>query len=247
MKPSTRSSIVLAMLFLTSACAALPASAPASDESDRITTLPEITASTSTATVALPLPTATAPPDPPATGTSAATAPVITQTAAPTLEVFSLPPLPDVPSLTGYNSPGLRRLERPAAVTREGITVSVDQVAVYADHIELLYTIRDVPGEVLFDPMTDDDALSCGGTESYGNLALPDGRVIVAADYLLDGKVFGTITPPAWGYLIHIYPETAPAEVDELTFSLGCIGIARTDLAPLDWAIPFRITPAGGS
>lgn len=169
-----------------------------------------------------------------------------TQTESPTSTpaVITVPTMENVPLLQGYGYYGVRVLEQPAAVTRDGITVQVEQVIIYPDSIELVYTVRDIPHEILFVPMVTREENTCGGPDSYANLRLPSGETIYAENYLLDGKAFGTIQgPTAYGYLIHIYRTTVPAEVREMTLVLKCIELAKMDKAPLNWEVPFRLRP----
>lgn len=149
----------------------------------------------------------------------------------------------DVPLLDGYRSYGSRVLAQPAAVVRDGITVAVEQVAVYQERIELVYTVRDIPHALLFDPMNDDPSLSCGGPDAYPNLLLPDGTVIYPENYLLDGKARGMFEPFAASYLIHLYRKEIPADVTELTLYLNCLELMRLDQSPKHWYVPFRIVP----
>lgn len=168
------------------------------------------------------------------------------QTVSPTTTpaVISVPTMENVPLLQGYGSIGARVLEQPAAVVRDGITVQVEQVIVYPGSIELVYTVRDIPHEILFDPFTTPEENICGGPDSYANLMLPGGEIIYAENYLLDGKAFGTIQgPTASSYLIHLYHATVPEDVREMTLVLKCLELVDLDKAPLDWEVPFRVVP----
>lgn len=123
--------------------------------------------------------------------------------------------------------------------------MAVEQVVVYPDRTELVYTIRDIPQTVLFDPMTDDVSLSCGGPESYANLKLPDGTILYAENYLLDGKAYILGSPAAWKFAIHLYNASIPEDISELIFVLNCVELIRLDRGFQNWEIPFRIVPAG--
>lgn len=182
-------------------------------------------------------------PQPAAAATLSPTA-TITPAGAPTAVL--IPTMVDVPLLEGYRGYGSRVLAQPVGVVRDGITVAVEQAAVYADRVELVYTVRDIPHDSLFDPMNDDLALSCDGPVKYPNLLLPDGTVIYPENYLLDGKARGMFEPFASTYLIHLYRASIPAEVTDLTMYLGCLELPRLDRAPQDWYVPFKIVPAGG-
>lgn len=198
---------------------------------------------------AAPTPTTTPSPAPARVALALTQEHIPTESAVPTTavtpEVISVPTLQNVPLLEGASNFGVRVLERPAAVVREGITLAVEQVIVFPDHIELVYTLRDIPHAVLHNPFSDDMAYSCGGPDSYANLILPNGEIIYPEAYLLDGKAWGTMEAFASGYLIHIYRVTLPAEVREMRFSLACLGLAHLERAPLNWEVPFRVAPVG--
>lgn len=183
--------------------------------------------------------TSTPTPQPSATATPQAASPQIASP-SPTLVITSLPTMADVP--IHPVSPGARVLEQPVAVVRDGIIVAVEQAAVYPERVELVYTIRNLPAEVLFDPLNASVETDCGGPDSYPSLRLPDGTLIPAVDYMLDGKAYDTINQPfARGYAIHLFRAAVPAEVQEMQMVLHCIALARLDRAPLDWVVPFRV------
>lgn len=58
-----------------------------------------------------------------------------THTPEYTAVVIPIPTMENVPLLMGYNAYGIRVLEQPAAVVRECITLTVEQVIVFPDHI----------------------------------------------------------------------------------------------------------------
>jgi hypothetical protein len=226
------------MLLFSSACAAAPAQA----------TVPTLdvgaihTAAVKTMLAGAAAAAHTPSPSPSAALTEAAPSP--TQTPTPTAEpaVISVPTMADVPSLGAVRGPGVRVLEQPAAVVRDGITVAVEQVAVYPERVELVYTVRNIPRSVLFDPFADDESVVCGGPDSYANLLLPDGRLVYSEPYLLDGKAFGVANESfARSYIIHLFKADVPADVHEMKMVLACLELARLDRAPRDWVISFRV------
>jgi hypothetical protein len=162
--------------------------------------------------------------------------------AQPTVEI-GVPTMENVPTLTGYNTPGIRVLERPVAIVRDEIILAVEQVIVFSDLIELVYTVRNIPHAILFDPFTDDTAFVCGGPASYPNLMLSDSTIIYPESYLLDGKTFGLNEAFARSYLVHIYKAGMPAEVSEMKLVLDCLELASLDRSPRNWEVPFRIVP----
>jgi hypothetical protein len=121
--------------------------------------------------------------------------------------------------------------------------MTVEQVIVFSDQIELVYTVRNIPQAILLDPFTDDTASICGGPASYPNLLLPDGTVLYPESYLLDGKTFGLNEAFARSYLVHIYKAGVPADVSEMKFVLDCLELASLTRSPLNWEAPFRIEP----
>lgn len=245
MKRSSTLLASLAFIILSGACSAAPQppAAAAIDASAIHTTVAKtLFAAAALTPMAAPSPPVQAQP----TGSIPTPTPEITPTSSPTPvpAVITVPTMENVPMLAGYTTAGARKLEQPVAVVREGIMLAVEQVAVYADSIELVYTLRDIPHESLFDPMTTEESNTCGGPESYPNLILPGGEIIYAENYMLDGKAYDTITGPfARVYSIHIYRAAVPANVGEMTLYLDCIALARLDSAPRYWRVPFRIAP----
>lgn len=231
---------IISILILTSGCSNEPAqiSAPTIDAMAIHTQV------AATLYAANPSPTLT-PPLPaqveePSTQTQQVTT---TPEVTITTEVITVPTMANVPRLPGYNTYGIRVLEQPAAVVRDGITLAVEQVIVFSDHIELVYTVRDIPHAVLYDPFTEDPAYSCSGPASYPNLVLPDGSVIYPENYLLDGKALGTMEDFASSYLIHIYQTAVPDKVRALKLVLDCLELAHIQRAPRNWEVPFQIVP----
>jgi hypothetical protein len=227
----------LSFIFIASACTSVPAGETLSVEDVvRVhTNVPNtvVTAASLTETVTPSL------------------TPVVEELSTPTPELTSLPtqspvvinvpPMQNVPVLKGYNTPGVRVLKQPVAIVRDGIMLAVEQVIVFSDRIELVYTVRNIPHAFLFDPFIDDPAFSCGGPASYPNLALPDGTVIYPESYLLDGKASYLNEAFARSYLIHIYKTDVPAEVGEMRLVLDCLELARLDRSPRNWEVPFRL------
>ena len=191
--------------------------------------------------------TATATLETPPPAPSTTPTPILTATPSPSPapSYIAVPTHADVPILPVFSSPSIRVLEQPVAVVRDGITMAIEQVVIYPERIELVYTIRDIPQSALHDPMKDDLSLSCGGPESYANLRLPDGTIIYSENYLLDGKTFDMFEPYSWGYIIHLYQASIPQDVSEITFVLECIGVVKLNQGLENWEILVRIVPGG--
>jgi hypothetical protein len=231
----------LSFIFIASACTSVPAhETPAVEDVARVhTNVPNtiVTAASLTETV-------TPSPTPVAEELSTPT-PELTSMPTQTPVEINVPTMQNVPILAGSNAPGIRVLEQPVAIVRDGITLAVEQVVVFSDYIELVYTVRDIPHAILFDPFTDDTAFACGGPASYPNLVLSDGTVIYPESYLLDGKAFGLNEAYARSYLIHIYKADVPAQVSEMKLVLDCLELAGLDRSPRNWEVPFHIVPNG--
>jgi hypothetical protein len=241
-KPNYLFGIIL-ILSLISACTSSPISTREASSLD----IPGVNALT-TATLSAPTSTGvntatlTSTPTPSPTLTPIPTA---TPSPIPIPTYIAVPTHSDVPALTVFSSPSIRVLEQPVAVVRDGITLAVEQMVVYPERIELVYTIRDIPQSALHDPIEDDVSLSCGGPASYANLRLPDGTIIYPENYLLDGKAFDMFEPYSWGYIIHLYQASIPQDVSEITFVLECIGVVKLNQGLENWEVAVRIVPGG--
>jgi hypothetical protein len=229
----------LSFIYLLSACTGAPAL-----ETPTVVDMAGIHTSVPKTTFTMAAFTQTVTPSPPSVAEELSTqTPELTHVPTQPPVEISVPPMENVPTLTGYNTPGIRVLERPVAIVRDGIRLVVEQVIVFSDHIELVYTVRNIPHAILLDPFTDDTAFVCGGPASYPNLVLSDGTVIYPESYLLDGKSYGQNDAFARSYLIHIYKAEVPAEVSEMKFVLDCLELARLDRSPRNWEVSFRIVP----
>lgn len=156
--------------------------------------------------------------------------------------------VPDVGLVETTN--GLRMLKQPVAATRDGVTLTITNVFVYQDRIELKYEVSGIaPGN---DGWQAEDAsinptAFCGGVNPGGTynpdgdarLRLPDGSII-ERDYT--GKY-----PQNVFAMQPVYEISLPADMNELIFTLKCIPQARLGAAPEDWEIYLELVdvPAG--
>lgn len=145
---------------------------------------------------------------------------------------------------------GLRMLAEPVVATRDGVTLTVTNVFVYQDRIELSYEVSGIAPEndgwQAEDRNTNPTAF-CGGVnpggtynpESDARLRLPDGSIL-ERDYT--GKY-----PQDVFAMQLIYDAAIPADVNELFFMLKCIPQARLGVAPENWEIYLELVdvPAG--
>lgn len=128
-----------------------------------------------------------------------------------------------------------RKLEAPVSVTRAGIVLTIEQVVVYADRIELAYRVDGLSQAASDQPV-------CSGADMYPVLRLPDGTQIAADSMALGGKWL------ADGYTAgHAFTAAIPAGLEDATFLLPCLQTAPRGSAPEDWVVPFRLitTPPG--
>ncbi len=140
------------------------------------------------------------------------------------------------------NTGELRMLAEPVSVTREGITVTITQVMVYEDRVELTYEVDGIK-EIYSNAPT-----MCGSyhpdnnfwSDSDADLLLPDGTLVrrdYAGEYQFENRY--SMKP--------IYAVQVPAGVTELTMVLKCIPFTKLGDVPENWEVPFRLVavPAG--
>ncbi len=131
---------------------------------------------------------------------------------------------------------GLRMLAEPVSSTRDGVTITITNVLVHPDHIELMYEVDGV--ELDYNQTPD----ICGTihpddnfwSDADADLRLPDGAMIrrdYAGEYQYANRY--AMQP--------VYAIQLPANVDELTFVLKCIPFTKLGDVPENWEIPFKL------
>jgi len=140
------------------------------------------------------------------------------------------------------NTGNLRMLAEPSSVKRDGITVTVTQVMVYDDHVELTYQVNGV--EETYDTGND----MCGWnhpnndfwSDADADLRLPDGTEI-RRDYA--GKYQSKNTYS----MKPVYAVSVPSDVTDMTMVLKCIPFTKLGTVPENWEVPFKLVaiPAG--
>lgn len=145
---------------------------------------------------------------------------------------------------------GIRMLKQPVVATRDGVTLTVTNVFVYEDRIELKYEVSGIAPEndgwQAADLNTNPTAF-CGGvnpgstynSDGDARLRLPDGSVL-ERDYT--GKY-----PQNVFAMQPVYEASIPNDVTELFFMLKCIPQARLGAVPENWEIYLELVevPAG--
>jgi hypothetical protein len=148
------------------------------------------------------------------------------------------------------NTGGLRMLAEPVSVTRDGITLTITNVFVYVDHVELIYEVLGIDpvndGALAADAPADPTAF-CGGV-NIGEGPSKDGDALLR---LPDGTLLerdGTGKYPQNVFAMKpVYDAAIPADVNEMTLVLKCIPWARLGAVPEHWEVPFKLVtvPAG--
>jgi hypothetical protein len=125
----------------------------------------------------------------------------------------------------------LRMLTEPVSVTRDGYTVTVENVLASADKTTLAYRISGIPADAYYEGY--DPQPGC-----RIQIRLPDGSQLdTQAGYLGShegaDEIIGQYNFPS-----------IPADVNALTFWLPCLDLLYHDKTPADWEIPLRLTLA---
>jgi len=143
------------------------------------------------------------------------------------------------------NTGNLRMLAEPVTITRDGVTLTITSVFVYADHVELIYDVQGIdPSDDGGKPQNASKEMKafCGPGSSFDGNYLSDGD---AALRLPDGttikRVFGAEYPQNAFAMKPVYKISIPFDVNELTMVLKCIPLARLGAVPENWEVPFKL------
>jgi hypothetical protein len=132
----------------------------------------------------------------------------------------------------GIVQPGsIRVLAEPVTLTRDGITVTLEQVV--ADSTQTIVVYKAEGLSVAVANSNGEGGPFCSGTES---VRLPDG----------EGPAFGGGGAKGWGsgYRSTLKYAAIPPEVNDAEFLIPCLMDMPPGKAPEDWRIPFRLVPA---
>lgn len=143
------------------------------------------------------------------------------------------------------NTGNLRMLAKPVSVTRDGVTLTITSVFVYADHVELIYDVTGVdPSNDGGQPQNASEEMKafCGPESSFDGNYLSDGD---AALRLPGGtiikRMFGGEYPQNVFAMKPVYNISIPSDVNEMTMVLKCIPLARLGAVPENWEVPFKL------
>ena len=148
------------------------------------------------------------------------------------------------------NTGSLRMLAEPVSVTRDGVTLTVKNVFVYPDRVELIYESTGIDpandGSQARDYSTNPTAF-CGGV-NIGETAIKDGdaRLLLPDGTVLEREYTGVYPQNAFA-MTPVYQVAIPPNVTEMTMILNCIPWARRGVVPENWEVPFELAlvPAG--
>jgi hypothetical protein len=135
----------------------------------------------------------------------------------------------------------LRILQTPVTVTRDGISITIEQVVVDENNVELAYSVSGIASNLQQPAPEQGGQMNslCSGQDMYPNLLLQDGTLLVSDPIPLGGKWLSD------GYIAgHSFAATISASETQLTFQLKCLQDARRGAAPEDWSIPFALATA---
>jgi len=150
------------------------------------------------------------------------------------------------------NNTGMRMLEEPASVTRDGVTLTIKQLLVYSDHIQMVYETSGIAPENISYSAADGNTSPkafCGGTNigDYANtegdpiIRLPDGTRIERMGGYDERYPENTYTN------MPVFIASVPADITDMTVTFKCIYGARLGTTPENWEIPVKLksVPAG--
>ncbi|MBI3168152.1 MAG: DUF4179 domain-containing protein [Chloroflexi bacterium] len=145
---------------------------------------------------------------------------------------------------------GLRMLAEPVVATRDGVTLTITNVFVYEDRVELKYEVSGIAPENDGWQAEDRNAnptAFCGGVNP-GSTHNPDGdaRLRLPDGSILERETTGKYPQNVFA-MQPVYEAAVAADVNELFFMLKCIPQARLGAAPENWEIYLELVdvPAG--
>jgi len=128
-------------------------------------------------------------------------------------------------------SAAIRVLAEPVSVTRDGITLTVEQAILTSDKTVIVYKAEGIPQEAR---PKGESGFACNPTTP--TLLLPDGTKLNMNGG--NGSGWGT------GYQTGLNYPPIPNEVDTVKFLLPCLEGVAPAAAPQDWELTLRFVPA---
>ncbi len=125
----------------------------------------------------------------------------------------------------------IRILAEPVSQTRDGITLTVEQVVLTSEKTFLSYNVEGIPHDAR--PKGEGGA---SHNPSSPTLLLPDGSEL----FLTNGNGSGWES----GYQNDLYYPAIPIDVNTVTFALPSLMDVAPNAAPQDWALTLEFVPA---
>jgi hypothetical protein len=139
-----------------------------------------------------------------------------------------------IPGMGFVESEGtLRTIAAPLAVTRDGITLTVEQAVFDSKRSILVYSVEGIPWEAR---AASEDSAECLGLPT---LQPEGGAALEAAG--ADMRGWGS------GYRTRLTYGAVSAAADRVTLRVPCLTGARPGAAPEDWELTFELVPASAA
>jgi hypothetical protein len=135
-----------------------------------------------------------------------------------------------VPGVGLVQSGQVRVLEKPVSLTRDGVTVTVDQVVLNEEASVLVYSVTGIPSDATkLNP-------EAGNCSNEASLHLADGSVLLASPMgLLSQDV---------DYQIRYEFPALPMDFNDATLEIKCLYFTQPGTTPENWEIPLHFVPA---
>jgi Tol biopolymer transport system component len=141
-----------------------------------------------------------------------------------------------VPDVGLVSAGQIRVLAEPVSVTRDGITLTVEQVVVDSEHTTVNYKVEGLAGDIIdYTQLPQNPLLNPPDCGQDAFLRLPKADLSLTGQ---DGSSSGG------GYEHRsIYPAIA-AEINEVTFVMPCVRFTLVGKAPENWELSLHLIPA---
>jgi hypothetical protein len=140
-----------------------------------------------------------------------------------------------VPDVGLVHDGQIRVLAEPVSVTRENITVTVEQVVINEEGSVLIYSVEAIPAAAQ-DAPADEGICSTGARPYIVSLRLPGGSPLLASPEGVE----------SWssGYRHRFNYPPMSSDVDDATLVISCLFHTLTGTVPEIWEIPLHFVPA---
>lgn len=144
----------------------------------------------------------------------------------------------------------LRVLAEPVSVTRDGITLTVEQVVLSTDRTVLAYKVEGIPEDAYASGQGFSSSMNLEGTPEVTNILAENAGACISSDTLLlpDGsKVMaggGTTSASSSWFERRLDYGAIPTNANEAVFIVSCIDRTVLGRLPEDWELPLRFQAA---